>query len=136
MRDDKFLDDHLVNTGPLPLFKPASTIVWGSILAFGMFFRFMHWPGANLLSIAGLGGLTGYLLACMMEKQSRTPLSIVLTVVSVLWALYSIIGPMVMNNSWLNITGAGIYGGVIIVIFVVYETTRRSMLKRSKLNAE
>lgn len=133
MRDDKFLDDHLVNTGPIPMFKPASTIVWGSIFLLGIFFRFMHWPGAALMLIAGLGGLTGYLLSCMMEKQSRTRLSILLATLAVGWATYSMLGLLVLDHPWLNPTSAGVYGGVILVVFIAYEGTRRAILKKSKL---
>jgi len=125
------LDDHLLQKSETPAFKARPAIIWGIILAIGIFSRLMHWPSATIILFSS-AGLTAYAISGLITFKGRNRPNLILSIAGMAWTLV-LVGTVLFHSVLLfNVKGLYIFLGVFVVCFIGYELQKRGQRRARK----
>jgi len=123
MDEDNILD--APSDKPKYYFRVWPIITWSIFLFFGLIFKVMHWPGANVLIIICSAGLFAWSLTDWIFLKPIKFVIPIVSVISIAWFATIIWGATLNNGRPFNYNGIVFYLGVFAVYFLVYYLLKR-----------
>lgn len=128
------IDQELIKSDSEDKFSRRPLIIWLSVLVLGLIFKFMHWPGANIIILISTASITGYAFYSFIFYRKKHPLPTALLVLSLIWIAIMIMGIYFNDGYPFNSGGLEFFFAFVMISFITFFLSKKIKvsLKNSK----